>query len=202
MPQSSCLFREYLIDKALHNTARTNAQGSDTIKRIPLCPLLQPEVIGTSQCTPFLEQGSFPTDSSSIMLPESSNSSSSKTQLTIFYQGMVYVYDNVPADKAQEIILLAGESSLLNSVTTETPDMHVTTPSVPNSSLLSICKLQGGIDIARKYSLKRFLEKRRQRFINKSTCGFPIIQQENGNPTSDDCMVDNETFSAATSLHI
>ncbi|KAJ4966490.1 hypothetical protein NE237_018339 [Protea cynaroides] len=105
--------------------------------------------------------------SPSVMIPESSNYSSPKAQLTIFYSGMVYVYDNVPPDKAQGIMLLAQESSLLNSITMETPaaaaDAHVTTPAVSNSSFSSICKLQGGIQLARNHTLKRFLEKRQAR---------------------------------------
>eukprot|EP00257_Ricinus_communis_P027007 XP_025014421.1 uncharacterized protein LOC112536076 [Ricinus communis] len=107
----------------------------------------------------FLEQKLLPGIRSHPMQSQSNGKSSSTAQLTIFYAGEVNVYDNIPADKAQAIMLLAGESCVSKPMATEKPKAEVKKPTDSTSA----CKLQTDLPIARKLSLQHFLEKRRRR---------------------------------------
>lgn len=115
-------------------------------------------------------------------IPASSPASLS-AQLTLFYGGTVNVYDNVPADKAQAIMSLAGSSNPWPVKELSSPSMQalnmpgvVTSPfnrfQVPKdrqtqelSSLLVPCQavVPKALPLARKASLARFLEKRKER---------------------------------------
>ncbi|KAJ7968003.1 Tify [Quillaja saponaria] len=96
-----------------------------------------------------------------------SESENSTAQLTIFYAGVINVFDNVSFDKAQAIMLLAGENSLSKPAVTEIPKGEVKSPP-HQSSLTPVRKLKAGLPVARRYSLQCFLEKRRKRIVNKS----------------------------------
>ncbi|XP_057806603.1 protein TIFY 10A-like [Salvia miltiorrhiza] len=69
-------------------------------------------------------------------------------QMTIFYAGQVIVLDDIPADKAKEIINLA----------TSYPSAAAVKPHAPQ-----LPPLGSDLPIARKNSLARFLEKRKDR---------------------------------------
>ncbi|XWS68759.1 hypothetical protein CRYUN_Cryun04dG0119700 [Craigia yunnanensis] len=82
--------------------------------------------------------------------------------LTIFYNGTVSIF-NVPRDKAECILKLAVEGSSRN---VESTDSKVANPSSDQQQLLET--LNGDLPIARKKSLQRFLEKRKERLTSTS----------------------------------
>ncbi|KAL7115435.1 hypothetical protein ACP275_04G184000 [Erythranthe tilingii] len=70
-------------------------------------------------------------------LRSASKSSVAPAQLTIFYNGSVSVYDNISSEKAQAIMLLAGNGHPpLNSIPTVTAAAAPVQASMPRSSIL------------------------------------------------------------------
>ncbi|KAF6176859.1 hypothetical protein GIB67_026546 [Kingdonia uniflora] len=90
-------------------------------------------------------------------------------QMTIFYGGKVLVFDHLSADKVKQVMLLASKAS---SVPEKTPINFVTPPSTTTHYSTALAQPRqshiSGLPIARKASLHRFLEKRKDRILAKA----------------------------------
>ncbi|XP_042404584.1 protein TIFY 10a-like, partial [Zingiber officinale] len=103
-----------------------------------------------------------------------------KSQLSIFYGGKVLVFDNFPAEKAKNLMKLASKgSSTTNSLTCVPPSLltealtssgslsyqknSTLVPKAASNPVVPLLKPIADLPIARKVSVQRFLEKRKDR---------------------------------------
>ncbi|KAJ8529765.1 hypothetical protein K7X08_036600 [Anisodus acutangulus] len=132
--------------------------------------------IGSQRRMSNLELAILPELRHHIQLPVSQREKSESEQFTIFYAGTVHVYDNIPVEKAEYIMNLARESSLLSgSTNAKFPPKEAKT--THKSQVPSACKFQADLPIARRNSLKRFFQKRNNRIISKHPYAYPAITQ-------------------------
>lgn len=95
----------------------------------------------------------------------------STAQVTIFYKGAVNVYD-LPAEKVQDIVKLASANSSSDRTTSTITSAKIEQisqqqPSKPTVNVVNQNqpqKLAVDMEIAKKLALKRFLQKRKERF--------------------------------------
>ncbi|KAL2477620.1 protein TIFY 10b-like [Forsythia ovata] len=166
--------------KGIHNEERkfdielksTNKTRRGATRKAPpgFCPLIPSKFGGGFRYPTYLEQQLLPMIiKGDDALTALSSDKSKGEQLTIFYDGVVNVYDNVSVDKAKAIMLLAGETSVSAPVTKNVQELEASKISQKSISP-PVYKLQPNLPIATKRSLERFFNKRRDRLMNKSPC--------------------------------
>ncbi|KAK8486227.1 hypothetical protein V6N13_090252 [Hibiscus sabdariffa] len=176
MSHSIVLFGKYLRTKSENiKVGKTNKEESDVMNRKGSPPPLTPLTINFSR---LLQPHMLPQIRSDKEIKTSSCSgrdgNTSKAQLTIFYSGVVNVYDNVPTDKAEAIMVMAGESCLSKPVAEEAKTSLGRSDNITECS--NSCKLQAvDLPLARKISVHHFLQKRRSRIVSNSPyAGAPV----------------------------
>ncbi|XP_074325523.1 protein TIFY 10A-like isoform X2 [Apium graveolens] len=172
------LFRKCVLNKGQQSKGkRVEEEASESIRNQLRFSGMHPQQFAyTSRPSTLLEKHLLPVLESSAKLPTSSGKSkTSNPQLTIFYNGAINVYDNVSADQAQAIFVLAGGATVSPPVVTNKPKADVAKPQKVHQpdTTLSICNLQTDLPLARTISLQHFLEKRRKRIMNKSPYPAP-----------------------------
>ncbi|VFQ62695.1 unnamed protein product [Cuscuta campestris] len=96
-----------------------------------------------------------------------------KAQMTIFYGGQVIVFNDFPADKAREIMLLASKTMAPSNKAAAPCFGNQRPPQPPNVS---------DLPLSRRASLTRFLEKRKDRIVSMSP--YALVNQKGANSSS------------------
>ncbi|KAJ8448271.1 hypothetical protein Cgig2_025195 [Carnegiea gigantea] len=159
--------------------------GEENIKSLDLFPLTSSSATAST------------TDESTKTMADWSESPISKealtttgAKMTIFYGGQVLVFDDLPEDKAEEIMSLASQLGTMGSHSEPQTQVQAQTLNLPNnivmaqptqgsSSILQQPASLSDLPIARRVSLHRFMEKRKDRIAGAS----PYQVQRNMGPS-------------------
>ncbi|KAL0917300.1 hypothetical protein M5K25_012354 [Dendrobium thyrsiflorum] len=173
------LFSQYIKEKGIPADLRLGMAsrylGKREPFRVPTTMSLLPgvEISGDDQTE--RADGIPVRNTARSIAPAADTKVSKKAQLTIFYGGKVLVFDNFPAEKAEDLMKLASKSSGMVSDTQSFSLMasnnlavvdRPTCQAPANSPASFPPKPQpifSDLPIARKASLHRFLEKRKDR---------------------------------------
>ncbi|CAN7123314.1 unnamed protein product [Brassica rapa subsp. narinosa] len=173
-------------DLSLGMTCNPDVTGVFAVSRQPTMMNLFPcEDVKPTHKVP--RQSSFSSSSSAgakgevekIIETKSVKVESQSAQLTIFYGGQVMVFDDFPAEKAKQVIDLANKGSdYAQNIAKNQKEIASTTPNpvpslaktaaAPELVQTNTSSLACELPIARRASLHRFLEKRKDRITSKA----------------------------------
>ncbi|TKV95655.1 hypothetical protein SEVIR_9G376600v4 [Setaria viridis] len=123
----------------------------------------------------FPQDAGFGTEAAAQEAPDAREKE--KHQLTIFYAGKVLVFDDFPAEKAKDLMQMAGRGASVAQSSGSLPSPAVATvtdstkvAAVPAAPIPVVSAQKNAADIpqAPKASLRRFLEKRKDRITAKA----------------------------------
>lgn len=106
---------------------------------------------------------------------EAINTTSRSSQMTIFYAGQVLVVDNLPAANAKEVLQLASKYNNVNKTADNccgNSKPSASTSIQPKENQTQMQPLDSDLPIARRASLHRFLEKRKDRATARAPYQF------------------------------
>ncbi|CAN6324072.1 unnamed protein product, partial [Urochloa humidicola] len=154
------LLRQYMREQQLG--------GLDAALRLP--PLVE-TTMDNDEDTDGRTMQLFPTRAGTLS-PERPEAAQAKAPLTIMYEGRVLVFEDFPADKAEELMRLAGGGGSV-APQNEGEQLAVQEKPAANPPPAALPDLP----IARKASLQRFLQKRKHRITatepyNKGTASL------------------------------
>lgn len=150
------------------------------------------ELMGDFDHRTSSEQDGFLRHGTSFRPPQGKESGA---QLTIFYRGTVNLYNDIPADKAQDIMLIASSGN--HSSYLHTKVQNDCEPQTEQKTCLPVLKLSEGLEIhrehvsrnqhtdvpqMRRHSLQRFLEKRKERIYANAKCPYTTAEAINTEP--------------------
>ncbi|KAK4342345.1 hypothetical protein RND71_038161 [Anisodus tanguticus] len=117
-----------------------------------------------------------------------SESEPEKAQMTVFYGGQVIVFNDFPADKAKEIMLMATTTNNTPMVPPKpaesvadlvTPAVNMVPSQMPSQSIVSVF---ADLPMARRASVTRFLEKRKDRLTEKAPYQISNLHKQTASP--------------------
>ncbi|GMP57476.1 hypothetical protein CsSME_00021556 [Camellia sinensis var. sinensis] len=143
--------------------------------------LPNPPKIATCSCPPSLRFRFPPLPNMKTLWSNASGSEPTPetTPMTIFYNGSVTVFD-VPRHKAENIFKLAEKQ--VSKTVESAADPKLALSSTDKTQILDT--INGDLPIARRKSLQRFMEKRKERLTFVSPYGCPNDYASSGQNTS------------------
>ncbi|KAL3642878.1 hypothetical protein CASFOL_013693 [Castilleja foliolosa] len=186
--QMCTLLSQYLKEKGsfgdlklgLNRSLESKGSAAETMNLLPMIENSVPSSGSGSGSGNLNEPSTFFHQQALVDSDETQKSA----QMTIFYAGQVIVFDNFPADKANDIMNLASKSSTVqNHPNAAFPPPHAAQiPAVSSTGVHHVVPahrspqtpLDSDLPIARKNSLARFLEKRKDRVT--ANAPYPVTK--------------------------
>ncbi|XP_060210005.1 protein TIFY 10A-like [Lycium barbarum] len=168
------------------NFEPTGSQQTTTTTTMNLLPMIEKSGDSSSSSSEKIPQkpmNLFPQEVDFAKEQISKNTEPEKAQMTIFYGGQVIVFDDFPADKANEIMKLASKKNTKNSTNNFSYTM-VNNQELPKCQVPIPKPSVADLPIARRNSLTRFLEKRKDRVT--ATAPYQISNKKIANSKNEE----------------
>lgn len=180
--QTCTLLSQYLKERGSFGDLHLGTPN--TTQTMNLLPMIEKSGPGTRPVTRFTHFGSNSTKeeeetTKKICSSVVTGGEAERSQMTIFYGGQVFVFNDFPAEKAEEIMVLASKGRTTNNPNVFSYNNLTLLPSKPAESSSTSVSITAGnqkpvnpittsdLPIARRHSLARFLEKRKDRITSK-----------------------------------